>query len=71
MNKQVFLENESASNNNDVISPIDGLNTDNSLESNNIFHYADFPNNPIPRNKRIIKKQSAKTVYCGTSKSVL
>lgn len=43
MNKQVFLENNSALNNNDVISPNDDVNTDNSLESViNIFNYEDY-----------------------------
>lgn len=43
MNKQVFLENNSALYNNDVISPTDDVNTDNSLESViNIFNYEDF-----------------------------
>lgn len=51
MNKQVFLENNSASNNNDVLSPNDDVNTDNSLESINIFNYENFKSKyPIPRN---------------------
>lgn len=72
MNKQVFLENNSALNNNDVISPTE-VYTDYSLESViNIFNYENFKSEyPIPRNERILQKQSAKTVYCGTSKSVL